>query len=140
VAGVSGQVRGVDSLADTQEAIEVAKTMAKERGLVVAITGAVDIVTDGHWVFTIQNGHPLMGRVTGTGCACTTAVACFLAVASPQERCVATASALGIFGCAGQLAAKASEGPGSFISAFLDALYNVPHLIKKEDLRIIPKG
>ena len=140
VAGEAGQVRGVDSVANTEDAILVAKQIAKQRQLIVAITGVVDIVTDGEQVFAIENGHKLMGRVTGTGCASTTAVACFLSVASEQERCLAVASSLAVFGRAGELAANASRGPGSFVPAFLDALYNVPGSIKDHDLRILRKA
>lgn len=139
VAGDSGQVRGVDSLANTEDVIGVARTIAKERKIIVAMTGVVDIVTDGDRVFVIENGHRLMGRVTGTGCASTTAVACFVGVASVEERCLATASALSVFGRAGELAAEACHGPGTFVPAFLDALYNVPMSIKDHDLRIVSK-
>jgi hydroxyethylthiazole kinase len=140
VAGEAGQVRGVDSLAETEDAIQVAKAIAKNRKLIVAMTGAIDLVTDGEQVFAIENGHKLMGRVTGTGCASTTAVACFVSVANEQERCLAAASALSVFGRAGELAAEMSQGPGTFVPSFLDALYNVPSSIKGHDLRIVRKG
>jgi hydroxyethylthiazole kinase len=140
VAGEAGQVRGVDSVAKTEDAIQVAKAIAKDRKLIVAITGVIDVVTDGDQVFAVENGHKLMGRVTGTGCASTTAVGCFLGVANEQERCLAVASALSVFGRAGELAAEVSQGPGTFVPAFLDALYNVPTSIKDHDLRIVREG
>jgi hydroxyethylthiazole kinase len=140
VAGDAGQVRGVDSLAKTEDVIDVARAIAKDRKVIVAMTGVVDVVTDGSQVFAIENGHAIMGRVTGTGCASTTAVASFVAVATPEERCLAAASALAVFGRAGEIAADASRGPGSFVPAFLDALYNVPRSIKDHDLRIVRKG
>ena len=35
---------------------------------VVAMTGAEDWLSDGKLVVRIQNGHPLLGEVTGSGC------------------------------------------------------------------------
>lgn len=136
VAGEAGQVRGVDSLAKTDDAIEVARTIAKDRKLIVAMTGVVDVITDGNRVFAVENGHKLMGRVTGTGCASTTAVGCFVSIADARDRCLAAASALAVFGRAGEQAAETARGPGSFVPAFLDALYNVPETMKDHHLRI----
>lgn len=70
VLGSSG-VRGVDAddpvRGETPESIAVlARTLAEKTGAVVAVTGAVDVVTDGRKTVQIQNGHPMMCRVTGT--------------------------------------------------------------------------
>ncbi len=137
VAGEVGQVRGVDSLAQAREVIDAARAIAKKYKLIVAMTGIIDIITDGTRVFATENGHKMMGRVTGTGCASTTAIACYLSVSKPEERCFAATAALSIYGRAGEQAAEISNGPGTFVPAFLDALYNVPHAIKDHDLRIV---
>src|SRR5689334_10027204 len=88
---------------------------------VVALTGTVDRITDGARSIAIENGHPLMARVTAMGCAASAVVAAFLAVES--DAFVATAAALLAFGVAGGLAGERAEGPGSFPAALLDALY-----------------
>ncbi|MFW5741453.1 MAG: hydroxyethylthiazole kinase, partial [Myxococcota bacterium] len=98
------------------------------------------VVTDGSEVFAIENGHKMMGRVTGTGCAASTAVGCFVGVAEGSERCLATASALAVYGRAGELAADGSRGPGTFVPVLLDALHNVPSSVKDHDLRILRKS
>ena len=136
VAGEAGQVRGVDSVAKTEDAVQVARAIAKDRKIIVAITGAVDVVTDGERVYSIANGHPMMGRVTGTGCSATTAIGCFVAVAKAHERCLAAASALAVFGRAGEMAVEASRGPGTFVPVFLDALHSVQEAMKAKDLRL----
>jgi len=89
---------------------------------VVALTGTVDRVANGaQFIFSIENGHPLMARVTAMGCAASALTAAFLAVES--DPFVATAAALLCFGVAGGVAGERAEGPGSFPAALLDALY-----------------
>lgn len=46
------------------EAVQFARVFAHNTGMVVCITGAIDIVTDGSVVYCIRNGHPMMSRVT----------------------------------------------------------------------------
>jgi hydroxyethylthiazole kinase len=88
---------------------------------VVALTGTVDRIADGARAARIENGHPLMARVTAMGCAASALVAAFLSVES--DAFAAVASALLCFGVAGGLAGERAEGPGSFPAALLDALY-----------------
>lgn len=119
-AGAGGRVRGVDSLETGEPDRRIFDEFARMTGAVVAVTGAVDYVTDGHAAFEVPFGHPMMGRVTGTGCGATTAVACFAALGGRLvER---TAGALAAYGAAGSVAARLAEGPGTFVPRFLDAL------------------
>ncbi len=120
VAGLDATTRGVDAAHDVGEAARVGAELARRLGCAVAITGEVDLVTDGARVFEIRGGHPLMGRVTGTGCAATALVAAFCAVEA--DPAVAAAGALAYFGIAGERAAERAAGPGSFQIALYDAL------------------
>jgi hydroxyethylthiazole kinase len=90
---------------------------------VVALTGTIDRITDGAQHLAIENGHPLMARVTAMGCAASALTAAFLAIES--DAFAAVASALLCFGVAGGLAGERAEGPGSFPAALLDALYGL---------------
>jgi hydroxyethylthiazole kinase len=90
-------------------------------GLVAAVTGAVDHVSDGEDVLAVANGHELLGTVTGTGCMATALTGCFLA-AKPEEPLAAAAEALVAFGVAGEDAAQVARGPGSFHVGLYDAL------------------
>jgi hydroxyethylthiazole kinase len=94
---------------------------ARDTRAVMALTGTVDRITDGAQSIAIENGHPLMARVTAMGCAASALTAAFLAVESDAFKAVA--SALLCFGVAGGLAGERAEGPGSFPAALLDALY-----------------
>jgi hydroxyethylthiazole kinase len=117
----SGQGRGVDSLHGSETAMEAARLLARDTGAVVAITGAVDYATDGERVAAIENGHPLMTRVTGLGCSATAVIGAFLAV--ERDAFAATVAGLAVFGVAGEIAAERAAGPGSLQVALLDALY-----------------
>src|SRR5881227_4401 len=88
---------------------------------VIALTGTIDRITDGARFVSIENGHPLMARVTAMGCAASALNAAFLAIES--DPFVATAAALLCFGVAGGIAGERASGPGSFPAALLDALY-----------------
>src|SRR5256714_11874465 len=94
---------------------------ALETLAVVALTGTIDRIADGAQFASIENGHPLMARVTALGCAASALTAAFLAIES--DAFVATAAALLAFGVAGGVAGERASGPGSFPAALLDALY-----------------
>lgn len=120
LAGLAGGGRGVDSGAESQAAREAARTLARQSGGAVLVTGQVDYILDATRETAVANGHPLMTRVTGVGCAMGAINAACLAVAdSPLAACVATAVLLGI---AGERAAAAAPRPGSFAVALLDEL------------------
>jgi hydroxyethylthiazole kinase len=80
LAGAASQGKGVDSADTVEAAAERAGALARELGVPVAITGAVDFITDGARVVRVANGHPLMGRVTGTGCGATAVIGAFAGV------------------------------------------------------------
>lgn len=134
LAGKEGGGRGVDSGTDSWAACEAARLLARQTGATVLVTGAVDYAVDKSRVVAISNGHPLMTRVTGVGCAMGAINAACIAVSdSPLLGSVATAVLLGI---AGELAAEKSERPGSFQIALLDALDSTDCRTIRERARI----
>jgi hydroxyethylthiazole kinase len=118
LAGLSAEVRGVESLSG--DAREAASLAARALGTTVAATGETDHVSDGERAFAVENGHALMGRVVGLGCASTAVVACFAAGGGADPETVA--GALAYFGYAGEVAAEDAGGPGTFEPRLLDAL------------------
>lgn len=96
---------------------------ASSHATVVALTGTTDRVTDGTRTVSIENGHPLMARVTAMGCAESALVAACLAV--EDDAFVAAVSALLLLNIAGEIAGEEARGPGSFAVAILDALDRV---------------
>jgi hydroxyethylthiazole kinase len=115
--------KGVDSVHGVQEAAEVAAALAERLGFTVAITGEEDFVTNGDRSCWIANGHPLMGKLTGSGCTATALIGAFLAV--EEDPVAASAGALAYFGVAGEKAAETADAPGSYQVALLDALYRL---------------
>ena len=121
LAGLAAEVRGVESLAGDAEGAVV--QAARALGVTAAATGKVDYVSDGERTLAVSNGHPLMGRVVGSGCASTAVVGCFAAVGGGDVETVA--HALAYFGRAGEVAAGASEGAGTFEPRLLDAISRI---------------
>jgi hydroxyethylthiazole kinase len=123
LAGAGGAGRGVDSGALSDSAITAARVLARRSGAAVAVTGAIDYITDGDRLVAVGNGHPMMTRVTGLGCTATALTGACIAVES--DALAAAAHALVLLGVAGELAAEMAPGPGSLQVLLLDALYRV---------------
>ena len=122
--GERAEMRGVDSLAVSSPAEEIARLAAAALGCVVAVTGPIDRVSDGERGYRVANGDALLGMVTGTGCMSTAITACFLA-AKPDAPLEAATEALAAYGVAAEDAAAGANGPGSFHVALYDGLYNL---------------
>lgn len=124
LAGLSGGGRGVDATDSTDAAGDAAVLLAARHGSVVAVSGPVDLLTDGTRVIRIANGHPLLTLVTGGGCALGAVMAASLGAARGTGIAAldAVAAASLVYTVAAERAAASSSGPGSFAVALLDAL------------------
>jgi len=96
---------------------------ARAHATIVALTGDVDVVTDGERNAAIANGDSLMSLVTAMGCAGSALVCAALAVEA--DAWLAALAALAAFGVAGEIAAQRAQGPGSFAAAMIDALHGI---------------
>ncbi len=135
LAGMEAEIRGVDSLGVKGAVEDIAASLAGSAGCIAAVTGEVDVVSDGERTARVSNGHSLLGKVTGTGCMATTAAAVFLASGEPYLE--ATAAALAVFGLAGEKAAGSSGRlPGSFHVELYNALYELSTVRKLKGLRV----
>jgi hydroxyethylthiazole kinase len=135
IAGEAAEIRGVDSLSIAGDVEDIARRVASELGCVAAITGEVDVVSDGSRTVRVRNGHPLLGVVTGTGCMATTAIGVFLTPGEPYLE--ATAVGLAVFGLAGEMAAGASGRlPGSFHVELYNTLYELTRARKLKKINI----
>lgn len=124
VAGLGATTRGVDaSAADSDnDAASVAIQAARRLGCVVAVTGAVDVISDGERTVKINNGHAMLSKVTGTGCMSTALVGAFAGIS--EDYLAAAVAGVTSMGIAGETAyEKASDkGTGAFRSAILDSI------------------
>lgn len=123
VAGLAVATKGVDSGAVADDMADVAKTLAAARNATVVVTGKTDIVTDGAVLYRVNNGHPMMTAVVGTGCMAASVVGTFAAVEA--NRPVAAAAGLAVYEIAAELAAETANGPMAFKTAMFDALYGL---------------
>lgn len=116
----SGPTRGVDSTHGSDEAVHAAQQLAQASGAVVAVTGAIDRISDGERWLTVRNGDPRMTRVTALGCAASAVIGAVLTV--ERDPLLAAAQGLAIFGLAGEHAAALAAGPGSLRWQIVDRL------------------
>ena len=121
--GTACQTRGVDSAEPVEKARSCAREFAAQHGTVVAVSGAVDYITDGVREAECHKGSPLMAKVTTMGCAASAVCAAFAAVMPPFEAAV---HAMDAMGTAGEAAAARSRGTGSLAMSFIDELYLLP--------------
>lgn len=122
IAGVEWHARGVDAGDGEVDIAKIAKKVASTYQCLVAVTGEVDFVTDGDRINKITGGHPLMAKVTGTGCLLSSVAGAFLAV-SENLQLKAVTEALTFYKKAGERASKEAIAPGTFQIRFLDELY-----------------
>lgn len=113
--------KGVDAADSVAEAEDAARALTRIQRCVIAITGEVDLVTDGQRAIRVANGDAMMARVTGMGCAASALVGAALALGG--DRMTAVTAAIVWLGVAGEIAATRSDGPGSFQFNLLDALH-----------------
>jgi hydroxyethylthiazole kinase len=123
IAGVEAKVRGVDSHGVTGDMVTIARDLAKTLGITVAVSGVTDIVTDGQKILLVDNGHPMMGSISGTGCMAASVTGTF--AAESRDPLSATAAALAAFGLSGEKAAAEAQGPFTFKTALFDELANL---------------
>ena len=130
----SGTTKGVDAdVADavTEEnldaAVKFVKEFAKKSGTIVAVTGAIDLVSDGDKCYVIRNGRPEMGKITGTGCQLSGLMTAYL-IANPDNLLEAAAAAVCVMGLAGEIGwknMKSEDGNSTYRNRIIDAIYNM---------------
>ena len=120
---------GVKSADEVESAMPAARRIARHLAAhsndgqgAVAVSGAVDFVTDGTRDYRLPGGSALMTKITGAGCSLGGVVGTYLAVADPLTAAMAASLH---FNRAGEITEAAAHGPGSFQTEFLDALWNV---------------
>lgn len=117
------KTKGVDSTAQSNEAIAAARDLNQRFGAVVCVSGETDIIVSGNNEIHLKNGNALMTKVTGLGCSATAIIGAFIAVIEDTTEAVVAAMAL--MGIAGEMAAQTALGPGTLQAQILDKLYNI---------------
>lgn len=118
--------RGVDSVEDLENADEIAKILAKRYDTIIAVTGKQDVVSDGFRIAKINNGTPLLSKVTGTGCM--TASLIGSSCGANRDYFVSATAAIAMMGIAGEKGEEQlslSEGNGTLRVNIINNIYNM---------------
>ena len=123
LAGENVAIKGVDAAAEAGGSELVAQNLANSLGCVIAVTGKTDVVSDGKQLCLIDNGHPMLARITGTGCMATSLIGTYCGAGDDYF----TAAVAGIMtmGLAGELAFRSlagNEGTGTFRVRLIDCI------------------
>ena len=129
-----GSTRGVDAdISDAvtdenlTESISFINDFAQRHSCIVAVSGAIDLVSDGTVCYVIRNGCREMGLITGTGCQLSALTAAF-AVANPRSMIEAVAAAVCTMGLAGEIARShllPEEGNLTLRNRIIDSVYTM---------------
>jgi hydroxyethylthiazole kinase len=123
LSGAGGEVSGVDAVGEQPDALVAGKALALKTRTVVAIGGVKDVVTDGNSFFEVGAGHEYMNAITGSGCMATSMIAAWAAVT--EDHLMAAIGGLAHYRMAGEKAGEKSSGPGTFLPALMDEIYNL---------------
>lgn len=125
--GVDADVSDAVTEENLEQAIEFVKAFSKKTGTIIAVTGRIDLVTDGNRCYVIRNGRPEMGKITGTGCQLSGMMTAFI-TANPDEMLEAAAAAVCAMGLAGEIGwsrMQTGDGNATYRNRIIDAIYNM---------------
>ena len=127
-SGVDVSLEDIINEDNINKYIEIGKALSKANNAVVAITGPIDIITNGEKTYLVRNGHKNMERVTGTGCMLSGLIGGYIG-ANPDNILESTAVAVAAMGLCGELANhKVGEkglGTGSLRNYLIDFMSNL---------------
>lgn len=116
--------KGVDTCNTASDAITSANILAERTKAIVVVSGETDYITDGKRVSILENGSPLMTKVTAMGCTSSSIIGAFAAInPDPFE---AALHGMSVMGVCGERAAQKKAAPGSLAINFIDELYLIP--------------
>lgn len=123
LGGLNVKGKGVDSFDDGSDASKIVREVAKKLECVVVASGKIDLISDGHLIYKIQNGSRKLKFITGTGCMSTSLIGSFL----PCTNNIIEAAVMGTLAMSlsGELADKENPPIGTFKTKLFDNLYSL---------------
>lgn len=140
VSGSGVDVSKLDAITEDNltDMVEVAKSLASKIGSIIAVSGVIDIITDGSMAVVLRNGCATMARVTGSGCMLTSLIGAFCGT-MPEDPFSATVAAMATMGVCGELAEeqrlKKGTGNATFRIDLIDAVFNLTEKQLMEGIR-----
>ena len=134
LAGQQSTGSGVDvSTLDeiTEENLNAAVSMAEELAgklhTVIAISGKIDVISDGKRSCILRNGCAAMARITGSGCMLTSLIGAFCGAC--EDAFAAACAAVAAMGISGEIAEEKrlrnGTGNATFRNDLIDAVFNL---------------
>ena len=134
IAVGSDTTKGVDAdkgdtvTSDNMDSVVAfAKEFSQKVGAVIAITGAIDIVADSQKAYIIMNGHPMMSKISGTGCMLSAITAAYIGANQDNiiEACAAAVCAMGLCGERAFAKLKKDEGNLTYKNRIFDEIFHL---------------
>ncbi len=114
---------GVDSKEDFGDE-DAVKALAKQLSTVIAMSGKVDIISDGKRVAKVSNGVELLSKVSGTGCMSASLIAS--ACGASGESFESAIVGLALMGITGEIAVESGvKTNGSLKVALFDGIQSI---------------
>ena len=138
------EVNALDKVTEDnlEASAEMVRAFSRRVGAVVALTGEIDLVTDGTQTAVLRGGCEMMSRITGAGCMLTALTGAYCG-ANPDRPFAAAVAAVAVMDACGEAAyervREAMEGTASFRTRLLDAvsLLNEKELETRLQLQIL---
>jgi hydroxyethylthiazole kinase len=108
-------------------AISMAADLAEKLGTVIAISGKIDVISDGRKTCVLRGGCATMARITGSGCMLTSLIGAFCG--AWDDPFMATCAAMVAMGISGEIAEEKrlrnGTGNATFRNDLIDAMFNL---------------
>lgn len=108
-------------------AVSMATALAERLGAVIAISGKIDVISNGKEACVLRNGCATMARITGSGCMLTSLIGAFCGAC--EDPFFAACSAMAAMGINGEIAEEKrlrnGTGNATFRNDLIDALFNL---------------
>ena len=123
--------------ANLPAAISMAEELAERLHTVIAISGKIDVISDGKRSCVLRNGCATMARITGSGCMLTALIGAFCGAC--EDTFAATCGAMAAMGISGEIAEEKrlrnGTGNATFRNDLIDAVFNMTEEKMKEGVR-----
>lgn len=138
-AGSGVDVSDVDEITERnlESAVSMAAELAERLGSVIAVSGKIDVISDGKESCVLNNGCATMARITGSGCMLTALIGAFCG--GNRNYFSAACSAVAAMGICGEIAEEKrirnGTGNATFRTDLIDAVFNLTEEQLEEGVR-----
>ena len=128
-AGSGVDVSDMDEITEDylEAAVSMAADLAEKLDTVIAISGKIDVISNGRESCVLRNGCATMARITGSGCMLTSLIGAFCGAC--EDSFSATCSAMAAMGISGEMAEarrlRNGTGNATFRNDLIDAVFNL---------------